>query len=211
MPVDGPQYPINLVIGTRPVLVVGAGPVAVGKVVGLLEGGAQDVTVVAPEVDPRMDELPVRLQRRPYESPEAARYRLVVTATGVPAVDAQVFADADGAGVWVNSADDPAHCTFTLPARVRRGDLLLTVATGGRSPAVAKWLRRRFETEYGPEYDALIELLAAERERITASGGSTEGLRWQEALDSGLLELLRNHQTAEARKLLRTCLSSSSD
>jgi len=135
---------------------------------------------------------------------------LVVTATSDPAVNHQVFVDADAAGVWVNSADDPANCTFTLPARVRRGSILVTVATGGHSPALATWLRRRFEAEFGPEYDDLLELLSSERESIKAQGRSTEGLAWQEALDRGLLDLLRADRHQEAVELLRTCLSSSS-
>ena len=208
MPVEGSQYPVNLVLAGRSVLVVGGGAVATSKVEGLLEGGADTVTVVAPEVSDELRALPVRIEQRPYRSPEAADHRLVVTATDDPAVNHQVFADADAAGVWVNSADDPANCSFTLPARVRREHLLVTFATGGRSPAVASWLRRRFEAEFGPEYDDLLELLSAERERIKAAGGSTEGLNWQEALDSGLLDLLRDQRTAEAREMLRRCLSS---
>ena len=208
MPVDGPQYPANLMLTGRPVLVVGGGPVATSKAKGLLEGGADLVTVVAPEVTDELAAMPVSIERRPYRSPEAGTYRLVVTATADPAVDHAVFLDADASGVWVNSADDPANCTFTLPARVRRGDLLVTVATGGRSPALAAWLRRRFEEEFGPEYDGLLELLSTERERIKAAGRSTEGLPWQDALDSGLLDLLRNERTAEAREVLRKCLSS---
>lgn len=211
MPVDGPQYPVNLSLVGRPVLVVGGGRVAATKVIGLLEGGATDVTVVAPTVVDPIERAPVRVQRRPYASPEAADYRLVVTATDDPTVNKQVFLDAETAGVWVNSADDPANCTFTLPARIRQGPLLVTVATGGHSPALATWLRRRFESELGPEYHGLLELLSAERERIKAVGGSTEGLGWQEALDSGLLDLLRAGRNAEALELLRTCLSSSSD
>lgn len=208
MPVVGPQYPVNLVLRGRPVLVVGGGPIATSKVQGLLDGGADMVTVVAPDVTAELDAMPVTIERRPYRSPEAAGYRLVVTATSDRDVNHQVFLDADAAGVWVNSADDPANCTFTLPARVRRGSLLVTIATGGHSPAIASWLRRRFEAEFGPEYDALLELLSAERERIKASGRSTEGLPWQEALDSGLVDLLRNQRTAEAREVLRKCLSS---
>ncbi len=211
MPVDGPQYPANLILRGRSVLVVGGGPVATSKVSGLLDGGADTITVVAPEVTDDLREMPVTIQQRTYRSPEAADHRLVVTATSDPAVNHQVFVDADGAGVWVNSADDPANCTFTLPARVRRGSLLVTVATGGHSPAVASWLRRRFETEFGPEYDALLELLSAEREAIKADGRSTEGLNWQGALDSGLLDLLRSQRIAQARELLRSCLSSSSE
>ena len=208
MPVEGPQYPVNLVLRGRSVLVVGGGPVATSKVVGLLDGGADTITVVAPDVTDELVDMPVVVERRPYRSPEAAEHRLVVTATSDPDVNRQVFLDADAAGVWVNSADDPANCTFTLPARVRRGSLLVTIATGGHSPAVASWLRRRFEAEFGPEYDDLLELLSAERERIKAAGGSTEGLNWQEALDSGMLDLLRTKRTAEAREVLRRCLSS---
>ena len=210
MPVDGPQYPINLVLRGRPVLVVGGGPVAASKIDGLLVGGADTVTVVAPEIVAQIEAMPVDLQRRRYRDGEAAEYRLVVTATDDPAVNRQVFLDAEDAGVWVNSADDPENCTFTLPARVRRGPLLVTFATGGHSPALAKWLRARFEAEFGPEYDALLEILSTERERLLAEGRSTEGLPWQEALDHGLLDLLRSQRTAEARELLRSCLSSSS-
>lgn len=216
MPVDGPQYPVNLVLAGRSVLVVGGGPVATSKVLGLLDGGADRITVVAPTTTPELDELssgegaPVRIEHRPYRAGEVADHRLAVTATSDPAVNRQVFVEGDAAGVWVNSADDPANCAFTLPARVRRGSLLVTIATGGHSPAVATWLRRRFEAEFGPEYDALLELLSAERESIKAQGRSTEGLPWQEALDAGLLDLLRNDRITEARELLRSCLSSSS-
>jgi precorrin-2 dehydrogenase / sirohydrochlorin ferrochelatase len=97
-----------------------------------------------------------------------------------------------------------------LPARVRRGPILITIATGGHSPALSTWLRRRFEAEFGPEYDDLLELLSAERESIKAQGRSTEGLKWQEALDLGLLDLLRADRHNEALELLRSCLSSSS-
>jgi siroheme synthase-like protein len=208
VPVDGPQYPVNLVLQGRPVLVVGGGPVAASKIAGLVDGGADTITVVAPEVTDEIRAMPVTVEERPYRSPEAADHALVVTATSDPDVNHQVFVDADAAGVWVNSADDPANCSFTLPARVRRGRLLITVATGGDSPAIASWLRSRFEEQFGPEYDGLLELLSVERERIRASGGSTEGLNWQEALDSGLLDLIRTNRTTEAREVLRRCLSS---
>jgi precorrin-2 dehydrogenase / sirohydrochlorin ferrochelatase len=214
MPIDGPQYPVNLVLRGRSVLVVGGGPVATQKVEGLLAGGADRLLVVAPDVTDDLQALAadglVRLERREYTSPEAADHRLVVTATSDPDVNHQVFLDADAAGVWVNSADDPANCTFTLPARVRRGPILITIATGGHSPALSTWLRRRFEAEFGPEYDDLLELLSAERESIKAQGRSTEGLKWQEALDLGLLDLLRADRHNEALELLRSCLSSSS-
>jgi glutamyl-tRNA reductase len=118
---------------------------------------------------------------------------------------------AERAGVWVNGADDPANCSFTLPSVVRRGDLQVTVSTGGRSPALATWLRRRLEGEIGPEYAVLLDLLATERDGLKAAGVSTEGLDWRSALDSDMLDLIRTGDLAHARERLQTCLSSSSD
>ncbi len=211
MPVDEPLYPINLRVKGARCVVVGGGRVAIGKVLGLLEAEA-DVTVVAPEIDDEIAEQPgVHLERRPYRSSDLAGARLVITATGDADVDAAVFRDGEEAGVWVNSADDPEHCTFTLPARVRRGPLLVTFATGGHSPALASWLRQRYSEEFGPEYEVLIDLLAAARNDLIARGRSTEGLGWQRALDSGMLDLIREGELAEAKERLQACLSSSSD
>lgn len=213
MPVSAPaQYPVNLVLTGRRCLVVGGGRVALRKVEGLLACGAA-VTVVAPEVVPELDGLAgVTIERRPYEPGEAGTggYRLVITATDDRSVNQQVHDDADAAGVWVNSADDPDRCTFTLPAVVRRGPLMLTVATGGHSPALSSWLRGRLEDEYGgPEWETLIALLAEERAAIQADGRSTEGLAWQRALESDMLSLIRGGRISEARERLKTCLSSS--
>jgi precorrin-2 dehydrogenase len=214
VPVDQPLYPVNLVVAGRPCLVVGGGRVAVTKVTGLLDAGAR-VTVVAPEVDPRLAEAAdggaLALERRPYRPGEAAGYRFVIAATGDPAVNQQVFDDGETAGVWVNSADDPERCTAILPARVRQGRLTVTVSTGGHSPAVASWLRERLATELGPEYDELIELLAEARQEVQAQGLGTESLDWKRALDSGILDLLRAGRPEEAKERLRACLSSSSD
>jgi len=211
-------YPVTLLVDGRPCLVVGAGPIAARKAAGLLVAGAV-VTVVAPDISTAMEELAaegsvgaagegVRIERRPYRSGEAADYRLVVTATGDPVVDGAVAADAEAAGVWVNAADDPAHCSFYLPALARRGPVSVAVSTDGTSPALASWLRDRLDSELGPpgELEALVGLLAQARAEIRGAGGRTEGLNWRGALDSDMLELIRSGQVDQARERLRTCL-----
>jgi siroheme synthase-like protein len=219
MPVEHPVYPVNLIVDGRRCLVVGGGPVAVHKVRGLVEAGAH-VTVVGPKLDPEIVALArdaaagdaaVVAEARPYRPGEAAGYRLVVAATGDPATNQQVYDDAEAAGVWINSADDPERCTVTLPARLRQGRLTVTVSTAGHSPAVAAWLRDRLAGELGPEYDQLIGLLAEERAHLRSEGRSTEEVDWRSALDSGILELVRAGRLEAARERLRSCLSSSSD
>lgn len=211
MALPSPPYPVNLLVAGRSCLVVGGGRVALEKVEGLLDAEAR-VTVVAPEiVADLVGRAGVRVEQRPYRSGEAAGHRLVVVATSDPAVNAAVAADADAAGVWVNAADDVENCTFTLPARVRRGDLLLTVSTAGRSPGLASWARTRLEAEFGPEWATLLDLLAEARDELRASGRSSQDVDWHAALDSGMLEMVREGRTSEAKERLQACLSSSSD
>jgi precorrin-2 dehydrogenase len=203
-------YPVNLLVEGRRCLVVGGGRVALDKVDGLLAAGAE-VTVVAPDVDADLATRDgLTIERRRYEAGEVAGYRLAIVATDDPAVNAAVAADAEAAGVWVNAADDPANCSFTLPARVRRGDLLLTVSTGGRSPALAAWTRRRLEAEFGPEWEVLLDLVAEARDEVRDGGRSAEEVDWNAALDSGMLELVRQGRVREAKERLEACLSSSS-
>jgi siroheme synthase-like protein len=210
MPVEAPLYPANLVVAGRRCLVVGGGHVALGKARELVACGAV-VDVVAPEVVDEVAALDVTCHSRTYRPGEVASYRLAVAATDDPDVNHQVFLDGEAHGVWVNAADDTANCSFTLPSRIRQGPLLVTFATGGESPALTRWLRRSFEGEFGPEYLTLLELLAAERERIHDAGLPTQGLNWQGALDSGMLEMIRGGRLAEAKETLTACLSSSSD
>ena len=211
MPVDAPLYPVNLVVDGRRSLVVGGGPVAARKAAGLAACGAE-VHVVATRVGAEVRALEgagVTWEERPYQRGEVAGYRLAVSATGDPEVDGAVFEDGEAAGVWVNSADDPARCSFTLPAVLRRGPVTVAVATGGHSPALAAWLRDRLGTDLGPEYEVLAGLLSAQRDALRAEGRSTEGLNWRSALDSDMLELIRSGHLQQAKERLQACLSSS--
>jgi len=203
-------YPVNLIVDGRPCLVVGGGAVAARKVAGLRACGAE-VHVVAPRVTETVRSAAgVTWEERPYRASDLRGCRLVIAATDDPSVNATVYADAESAGIWVNGADDPEHCSFTLPSVLRRGGLMVTVSTGGRSPALAVWLRERLEEEIGPEYEVLLNLLAEERDQIRAAGRSSEDVDWRTALDSDMLSLIRSGDVTHAKERLHTCLSSSS-
>lgn len=207
MALDDPLFPVNLRLSGRRVLVVGGGNVALRKARALVDAGAV-VRIVAPKVRAEFDALTgVTVERRPYIRGELTHERLVIAATGDPAVNRSVYEDGEACGVWVNSADEPENCSFTLPARISRGSLLLTVSTAGRSPALASWLRERLERDIGPEYGALLDVLAEVRAELISRGIATEGLAWREAIDSGMLELVREGNLAEAKERLQACLS----
>jgi siroheme synthase-like protein len=206
VPVDVPAYPVNLLLAGRPVLVVGGGAVAAEKAGGLLAAGAI-VHVIATEVRGEVRALEVTWDERPYERGDVTGYRLAVACTDDPSANQAVFDDGEAAGVWVNAADDPARCSYTLPARLDRGRVLVTVSTAGHSPALASWLRDQLAEQVGPEYDALLELLAEARAELVAAGRPTLGADWRSALDSGMLDLVRAGRLDEARGLLQASLA----
>jgi precorrin-2 dehydrogenase/sirohydrochlorin ferrochelatase len=87
-----------------------------------------------------------------------------------PDASADLAKRARAAGILVNVEDVPELCDFHIPAIVRRGDLLLTVSTRGRSPALARRLREELETQFGPEWSERLEELGALRDRLRADG-----------------------------------------
>ena len=177
------DYPVWLDLHDVPVLVVGAGPVAARKVEGLVAAGAA-VRVVATSVAPALDRATVaELHERRYEPGDLEGVRLVVTATGDAEVDATVAADATAAGIWVNAADQPADCSFILPAIARNGPLSIAVSTGGSSPALARRLRDRASALLTDDVVALAGDLAARRAAVRAGGGSTEDVDWSALID----------------------------
>jgi siroheme synthase-like protein len=205
MPVDAPSYPVNLLLEGRRVLVVGGGTVAASKVSGLLAAGAV-VHVVSRQVGPDIRALDVTWEERPYARGEVAGYRLAVACTDDPTVNQAVFDDGEAAGVWVNAADDPDRCSYTLPARLDRGRLLVTVSTSGTSPAFAGWLRDQLGAHLGPEHETLLDLLAEARCSLADRGEARPPADWRAALDSGMLDLIRSGRTAEATARLHAAL-----
>jgi siroheme synthase-like protein len=151
--------------------------VALRKVEGLLAEGAQ-VTVVTPEAVGPLATLTkdqaITLEKRAYRPGEAADFSLVFAATDDREVNRRVSEDAAAAGVWVNVADDPALCTFHLPARVRRGSLQLSIASAGESPFVVRRLRAFLERRFGPEWTAWIEAAGRFRGAVRALGLSRD-------------------------------------
>ena len=138
----------------RPCLVVGGGSVGLEKAKGLLECGAA-VTVVAPQIEPELQDLPIRWRRKRYEAADLDGSFLVVAATSNRLLNRRVFLDAEARSLLCNVVDTPELCSFILPAVFRRDPIALAVSTGGASPALAKRLRDELGARIGEEHVAL--------------------------------------------------------
>ncbi len=190
-------YPVVLRLRDRRVLVVGGGKVAARKASGLLQAGAH-VVVVSPRFAPAfgrlVDTAALTLIERRYAVGDLAGMALVVAATDDREVNAQVRADARRAGVLVGVVDNPRESDFTVPAVVRRGDLLLAISTGGQSPALAGHLRRELDLLVPDDWEALVQILGVARARVQTAVDNP--VRRQELMKQlitpDLLSTLRN-------------------
>lgn len=124
------RYPLMLSMSGRRVVVVGGGRVALGRVCGLLETGA-DVVVVAPDVLPELARLPVQVLRRAYRDGDLATAWIAHAATSSAVVNAQVAAEAERSRIWCVRADDASASAAWTPAVTRQGDVSVAVTAGG--------------------------------------------------------------------------------
>jgi siroheme synthase-like protein len=205
------EYPLVLRLASRRCVVVGGGAVATRKVQSLVGCGA-DVTVVAPDLSSEIEGLAgtgrLRAQRRAFEPADLDGAILVFAATDSREVNQHVAQAARARGVLVNVADDPSACDFTVPALVRRGDIVLTVSTGGRSPAFARFLREQLDDWLTEARCELLELLSDARRDLRAAGTSVDASRWRAAIaDDGVASTLAAGDRDGARLRLRAILT----
>ena len=162
-------YPISLDLRDRRVLLVGGGEVAFRKARGLSRSGCR-LTVVAREFSPAfqawLEQHRFRVERRAYRDGEASEYFLVISATDDAGVNQRVFEDAQRTGRLINVVDQPGLCNVYIPSRIERGNLQVAISTGGKCPALARWLRRELEGAVSEQYGLFLDRVAVIRTRM---------------------------------------------
>jgi siroheme synthase-like protein len=198
-------YPIYLNMHGRRCLVIGGGGVAERKLAALLEAGATP-TVVSPAITDTIarwaKDRAIELIARRYQSSDLAEHEIAFVATDDGEVNAQVFSDGRRLSVWINAADDPAHCDFILPSVLRRGDLTVAVSSGGASPALSRTIREELELYFTEEYELLVKLAAEARAELQARGLSVPFETWRRALSGDVRQLLMRGDVTRARAVL---------
>jgi precorrin-2 dehydrogenase/sirohydrochlorin ferrochelatase len=166
-------YPAFLDLQGASCLVVGGGQVGERKVKTLLDCGAV-VNLVSPELTPFLEEE-VRQGRVRLLGPEFLPKHLegmflVIGATDDPEVNRWISSEARSRNLLCNIVDKPRECNFIVPSQIHRGDLVIAVSTGGRSPALAKKIRQELEILFPDIYSSYVALLGRVREYVLARG-----------------------------------------
>ena len=200
-------YPAFLDLKGRSCLVVGGGAIARRKVESLLECGAV-VKVVARKASDELVEFArrgrIELEIRAFAPDDLAGAFIVIAATDDPTVQALIGNEAKQRGLLVNVVDDPAHCTFIVPAIARRGELAIAISTGGRSPALAARIRERIEGLFGPEYEEWVDLLGQLRAILVERFPDSEQRKavWYRVVDSNCVDLIQRGERDLMRQRL---------
>ena len=168
-------FPVFLKLAGRRVLVVGAGPIAAGKLRALLEADAV-VTVVAPEVTDAIAASPVEIHRRPFRAEDVEGVWYVVAAAP-PEVNRAVAAAAHARGIFVNAVDDIENASAYAGAVLRRAGVTVALSTDGEAPAIAGLLREALEQVLPDDLDAWMATARDARRRWLAEGVPMEQRR----------------------------------
>ena len=200
-------YPVHLDIQNRKCLVVGGGSVGTRKVNNLLECAAR-VTVVSPDVSTRLRDLAlsriITLKKRSYQSKDLDGMFLVIGATNDEKLNRQISEDAERLNTLCNIADRPEVCNFILPSIVQRDDLVITVSTSGKSPALAKKLRKVLEKQFGEEYGDFLKLMGAIRTKLLSQSHEPEAHKhlFEQLISGELLAMIRDRKEKDINSLL---------
>ncbi len=206
-------YPILMDLKGRACLIVGGGNVAARKAGSLADAGAR-VTIVAPQLGDETKALCdagkaewVSDVFRPEQMDNAT---LVIASTDDDEVNRNVYDAAMSRSLPVNVVDQPELCTFIVPSVVRRGDLTIAISTSGKSPAVAKSVRKRLEQEFGEEWGAYLELMGEARilAREKINDQKAREHFFNRLTSSDLFERVQNGEIDDARKMIEEMVES---
>ena len=206
-----PYYPILIDLEGKDVLVVGGGAVALRKIETLLDHGAR-VHIIAREMSPPLDtyvkEGRIKGIGREFKESVLQGFFLVIAATNDRQLNQEIGTKAKAKGLLVNAVDQPSDCNFIVPSILRRGDLLVAVSTSGKSPALARKVRKDLERFFGKEYEYLLALMGNIRKEILSRGLSQEENRriFYELVNAPILEALQKADWKEAADLLARIL-----
>ncbi|OHC00786.1 MAG: siroheme synthase [Planctomycetes bacterium RIFCSPLOWO2_12_FULL_39_13] len=198
-------YPIYLDVKDKKCVIVGGGKVAYRKVCSLKEAGAE-VVVVSPETCPEIaDKKDIALIKKDYDENILDGALLVIAATDNEAVNKKVSLDARKRNIIVNVVDHPELCSFIVPSTINRGDLCISISTGGASPAFAKSVREELEVFFGSEYEEYLNLLTKMRSIAMSDIKNSAKRRkvLQRMAEKDILDIMKNKGVTEAEARMR--------
>lgn len=162
------MLPLVMTPSIHPVLLIGNDARACQRL-AIIDAGGVDVRVFAPTASAELVVAAgARLVRDLPDADVLAKAPLVFI-TDIDYASAKRLATM---ARLVNVEDAPDLCNFHMPSIVRRGDLLLSISTGGRSPRLARRIRQWLDARFSHDWAERLARLAQARTQWRAAGAS---------------------------------------
>jgi precorrin-2 dehydrogenase/sirohydrochlorin ferrochelatase len=181
------MLPIVLDVTELTIAIIGSGPQARRRLQMADASGAPFVRIYAENAEAEMRALAGdRLIENWPTQEDLAACHIVYIANVDDALQERFTAEARAAKTLVNVEDVKPLCDFHVPAIVRRGDMLLTASTGGKSPGLARRLKAKLEEQYPEDWAVRLNELSDLRDGWRAEGADFKTLidRSNEVIDA---------------------------
>ena len=205
-------FPFYIDLKKKTVLLIGGGEVAERKLDLLIKAKA-NVTVISPETTPYILDIAeknnIKIINEKYSSQHLdKKYSFVIAATNNEKLNKSIALDANKNNILVNVVDRPEICDFIFPSILERGDITVSVSTGGASPVLARMLRTKLETMIPGAYGKVAKIIAENRVMVREKLKQSQSNKifWEQMLNSKFLELVLSGQEAEALEYLNASI-----
>lgn len=166
-------FPFFVEIENQNCLIAGGGIVALRKVEVLVGYGPQ-ITVVSPVIEPELEaaaaafEGRIFLKRREFSLSDLDGRDFVIAATDDEGLNRKISQECRKRRIPVNVVDVQKECSFIFPSIVREGDIVIGISSGGKSPTVTQYLKKRVRENIPEGYGRLVDQLGAYRDYVKA-------------------------------------------
>ena len=204
-------YPINLNIENKKCTVVGGGKVALRKILSLLDCGAK-IEVIAPEVCEEIFQLSkqkkITLIQEKYSAEKISTGMILIAATNDFELNKKILRDGRNKNFLVNVVEGESD--FNVPSKVERGDFLLTISTGGNSPAFSKFVRENLDQEFSADFGEGLKIISQRRQEVKKLLQNHEDRKnfWRRILTPELWQLLKKGELEKVEEIIKNAVES---
>ncbi len=160
-------YPINLELDDMRITIIGGGNVSYRKCKNFLDFG-KSVRVVSPEFIDQFKNIKndIELIYDTYKQEYIKDSFIVIAATNNKELNKNIGIYCKSVGKLVNVVDNITLSNYTVPSYLKRGDLLLSVSTNGKSPSLSSKIKKELEEKYDDSYEEYLNILGEIRKKV---------------------------------------------
>ncbi len=160
-------YPINLNLDNIEITIIGGGEVAYRKCINFINFGKKIKVISIDFIDKFKNiENDIYMIYDEYSEEYIKSSFIVVAATNNREINKKIGIYCRDNGKLVNVVDDINLSNYTVPSYIKRGDLLISISTGGKSPSLASKIKSELQEKYDESYEEYINLLGEARKEI---------------------------------------------